>query len=212
MTGFLGECHKSPMAESLKIKNPSLLVESVLTLDHQLSELENLSKQIEKMDMHSEFDLERVQKMMNKFTTCGQNVSDEVTNLSVHLNEARVRAEAAAQVVADCAQQLQERKNQIQKKLEDFSALGEKVRALTLNLSDSKTSENPTEAEKAELSMRISEFEIQLQPLIEEANQIKKEAQESKIRVLERQADALSQKLVAASQKLNTVTRPTQLQ
>ncbi|MNK82652.1 hypothetical protein D3C87_1024330 [compost metagenome] len=189
-----------------KIKNPSPLVQAVLNLDNYLSEIVRLGVKIESMDLKSDFDYEQAQKLMNRFTECGQGVSEEVLNLSANLNEARAQAEAAAQVVAMRAEQLQVRQNVHQKKMDDFRSLGEKVRDLTLSLNDLKRpeGENLSEQEQAQVSVRLSDFQMKLQPLIEEARTLRKDAQGSKLKTLEQGADSLVQSLSAIGRKLET--------
>lgn len=202
------------MSEKIKTKEISSLAKSVLSLDEHFQELDRLSSQIGACDMMSEFDLERSRKQMNRFTECGQLVSVEITNLAGLLNESRLQAEASAQVVSDKALAMQARKNDLQEKLDAFNRLGETVRALTSSMGELK---RPTDTvladeDRARLSMRLAEYEIQLRSLIEETERVKKVACESKMNFLEKQADALNQTLVAASQKLGSLTQPNQLQ
>jgi hypothetical protein len=194
------------MSDANKLKNPSPLVKSVLALDTHFSDLQRLSAKINEIELKSDFDYEQIQRLINHFTECGQNVSGEVLNLSTQLNEARNQAEAAAQIVSARAEQLQVRKAQEQQKMESFRLLGEKVRELTFSLQGLKPSETATgsDEDRAKLSMGLSEIEVKLHPLIEEAQQLKQEAKNSKMRVLEQSADALGQSLQAVSQKLST--------
>lgn len=189
-----------------KIKNPSPLVQAVLNLDNYLSEIVRLGAKIESMDLKSDFDYEQAQKLMNRFTECGQGVSEEVLNLSANLTESRAQAEAAAQVVAMRAEQMQARQDAHQKKMDDFRSLGEKVRDLTLSLNDLKRpdGENLSEAAQAQVAVRLTDFQTKLQPLIEEARTLRKDAQGSKLKTLEQGADSLVQSLSAIGRKLET--------
>lgn len=118
------------MSETFKIKDASAFVKSVLTLDSHFSELERLSARIDEMDLKSEFDLTQIRKLMNRFSECGQSVSTDIIELATQLNESRARAEAAAELVAKKAQQLQERQNEQDSKMEAFQALTAKVHKL----------------------------------------------------------------------------------
>jgi hypothetical protein len=191
---------------SNKIKNPSPLVETVLKLDNYLTEIVRLGEKIEEMDLKTDFDFEQVQKMMAHFTECGQGVAEEVVQLSANLNEARAKAEAAAQIVAEKAEQVQARQEQHHQKMADFRALGEKVRELTTSLNDLKRPEGVdlTEDDRAKVSMRLSEFQLRLQPLIDEALYLKKEAQTSRLKTLEQGADSLVQSLSAIGRRLES--------
>ena len=200
------------MNDTQKLKNPSPLIQTVLNLDNYFSELIRLGAKIETMEMKSDFDFEQIEKLINRFTECGQGVSDEVVHLSQSLNELRTKSEAAAQVVAARAELLRARKDDSQSKMDALRALGEKVRVLTLSLTDLKKIEgdSATEEDRAKISMRLSEFELELRPLIDEAQRLKEEGQNSKIKVLEQSADSLRQSLVAISQKLSAFQQTNQ--
>ena len=118
-----------------KIKRDSPLVKSVLALDNYLTELERVGTKINSTDMTSDFDVEYIQKLMNRFAECGQGVSQQVTNLSTQLLEARARAEAVAQGVSAQAGIFYNRRNEQNEKLEKFRILGEKVSELNAAMS-----------------------------------------------------------------------------
>jgi HPt (histidine-containing phosphotransfer) domain-containing protein len=63
---------------------------------------------------------------------------------------------------------------------------------------------------RGQLTSRLTELDLQLQPLIEEAHTFKKEAQALKMKVLEQNAESLSQSLTAVRQKLFAFTQPIQ--
>ncbi|KYG68725.1 hypothetical protein AZI87_05705 [Bdellovibrio bacteriovorus] len=188
-----------------KIKNPSALVEAALKLDNYLSEIVRLGAKIDEMELKSDFDFEQVQRLMNRFTECGLGVSDEVVHLSTSLNEARAEAEKAAALVAAKAEMLEARQNQHQQKMEQFRALGEKVRELTLSLNDLKRPEGEkvSDEEQSKVAMRLAAFQLQLEPLIDEARTLKKEAQVSRLKTLEQGADSLEQSLTAIGRRIH---------
>jgi chromosome segregation ATPase len=174
---------------SNKIKRDSPLVKSVLALDTHLSELERVGTKIKSTDMTSEFDVEYVQKLMARFAECGQGVSEEVTNLSRHLQEARARAEAVAEAVSNQAELFNARRNEEAAKLEQFRILGERVRDLNTSLQN-QTQDLPA-------------FETQLAALIDELQELRKSARSSRMKALEKNAESLSQMLEALRTKLS---------
>jgi HPt (histidine-containing phosphotransfer) domain-containing protein len=192
-----------------KIKNPSPLVEAVLKLDNYLAEIVRLGAKIEEMELKSDFDFEQVQRLMTHFAECGQGVTDEVMSLSKHLNEARALAETAAQTVSARAELLQARQEEHQKRMDDFRSLGERVRELTMSLNDLKQPEGAvlSEQEQAKVSMRLGEFQLQLEPLINEARHLKTEARNSKMKTLEQGAQSLEQSLTAIGSRLESFTK-----
>ncbi|WP_413574670.1 hypothetical protein ACLVWU_10610 [Bdellovibrio sp. HCB290] len=189
-----------------KIKEPSPLVESVLVLDSYLSEIVRLGDKIQTMDLKSDFDFEQAQKLMNRFAECGQGVSDGVLKLSQNLTKARAKAEKAAEVIAERATLLEARHNLHQQKMQDFSLLGQKVAALTLSLNDLKRPEGSTltDEDRNNLKTRLADFDTQLEPLIQEAKDLRTSAQESRIKTLEQSTESLVQKLTTVRKQLET--------
>lgn len=178
-----------------------------MAVDESFSELTRLSEKIAGTELKSDSDFEQVQRLMNLFAERGQDVSDQVIALSTALNDARVKAEAAAQLVASRAELFQAHQQERQKKMNEFRDLGEKVHALTSSLSDLKRPEGEyvSEEDRARMSMRLSEVEVELLSLIEGAQTIKNDAQASRMKGLEQSAHSLSQSLLSISQKLGSI-------
>jgi chromosome segregation ATPase len=183
---------------SNKTNQNSPLVKSVLALDNYLSELERIGTKINSTDMASDFDLEHIQKLMARFAECGQGIFQEVTNLSTQLREAQARTEDVTQRVSKQAELLKVRRNEEDKKLEQFRILGEKVRNLTVVISRFG-------ADRAELKTNLPAVESQLGELIEELKKLRTSARDPRMRVLGRNADSLMQSLEAARKKLRDV-------
>ena len=178
---------------SNKDKRESPLVKSVLALDAYLTDLERIGAKITATDMAADFDLDYVQKLMNRFAESGQGVADEVTNLSTQLREAQSRAEAVAQEVLRQAELLNVRSNELNAKLEEFRILGGRVRDLNAQIRD---------ARGAELASHLPAFEAQLTGLIEELQNLQKSAKNSRMKTLEKNAESLVQTLQAMRTKL----------
>ncbi len=195
---------------SNKTKRDSPLVKSVLALDNYLAELERVGGKINETDMTSDFDIEYLQKLMTRFAECGQGVSDEVTNLSTQLQEARARAETVAQGVSNQAELFNNRRNEHSEKLEKFHALGERVRELNAEISRFRPPQGQplTSEERAKFSAGIPGFESQLNGLIEELEELRKSARNSRMKALERSAESLTQTLQAVRKKLRDMNPP----
>jgi len=193
------------MPDTKKIKTLSPLVQSVVGLDSYFSELLRLGVRIEDLNVNTDSDYEMLQKLLNHFAESGQGLENEVANLSKHLNDMRTQADEVAKSVGEKVKKWQERKAEVQKKMDEFRLLNEKVRELALSLNNVKpTSENVTEEERTRITNFLGEFEIKLHPLIEEAKTLKNIAHESKMKVLEQSADSLGQSLLAMSKRINT--------
>jgi hypothetical protein len=198
------------MTEAKKIKNPSSLVLSVLTLDEHFSELKRLSERIDEMDLKSNFDFEQSEKLINRFAEAGQNISNDIVLFVNELNEARTQAETAAQKVAAKAELLKAKKEDNQQKLSRFEALSQKVSQLNEKLVQFRPADeqNLSEAERTEIKSRLLEIRGQLDSFIEEAEVLKDIGYQSKIKVLEQNADSMRQTLIAVGKKIDTFVTP----
>ncbi len=86
-----------------------------------------------------------------------------------------------------------------------FESLSQKVGLLNQTLIQFKrpAGETLTNEEIVELKASLANIAGQLQELIEEAQVMKSVGQESKIKVLEQNAESMRQSLIAVSQKIN---------
>jgi len=193
------------MSESKTIKNPSPLVLAVLTLDAHFADLKRLSDRIDSIDLKSNFDFEQSERLINHFAETGQAISTDIAHFVNVLNETRAEAELAAQKVSVRADQLKIRKDDIQEKMARFHALSEKVVQLNQSLMEFKrpAGEALAEQDREQLKNRLSEIAGQLTGLVEEAEHLKDIGHDSKIKVLEQNAEAMRQSLIAVSKKIN---------
>jgi uncharacterized coiled-coil DUF342 family protein len=183
-----------------KTKRDSPLVQSVLALDHYLSELERIGAKINSADLAADPDFEHIQKLMNRFAECGQGVSEEVTTLSSRLLEARARAEAVAAEVSKQAERLREQREERNEKLLKFRVLGEKVRQLNAALNDLRSRAGAEDREA--LTSAMTGICTQLAALVDELKELGRSARESGMKTLEKNAESLAQTLQALHQKL----------
>jgi len=194
---------------SNKIKRDSPLVKCVLALDGHLTELERVGTKINSTDMTSDIDVEYIQKLMTRFTECGQGISEEVSNLSRQLQESQARAEAVAEGVSRQAELFNIRRNEQREKLEQFRVLGEKVRELTAAISRFRPADGNhlTSEDHAKLTSNVPGLEAQLVSLIEELQNLRKSARDSRMKGVEKNAESLAQTLEAVRKKLGDLTK-----
>ena len=176
-----------------KTKRDSPLVQSVLALDHQLAELERIGGKINSTDMTADVDVDFVQKLMTRFAECGRSISEEVSNLSMHLQQSQSRAEAVAQVVSKQAELFKARRDEQVEKLEQFRALGEKVRELTETTGRDRSN--------------LPAFEAQLTVIVDELEKLRESARNSRMKALANNVQSLVQKLQAVLKKLRDTNR-----
>jgi DNA repair exonuclease SbcCD ATPase subunit len=190
---FASSLHNSAVSD--KTKRDSPLVQSVLALDHQLAELERIGGKINSTDMTADVDVDFVQKLMTRFAECGRSISEEVSNLSTHLQQAQTRAESVAQVVSKQAELFKVRRDEQMEKLEQFRALGERVRVLTETTADLRDRST------------IPAFEAQLTVIIDELEKLRESARNSRMKALANNAQSLVQRLQAVLKKLRDTNR-----
>lgn len=188
-----------------KTNRESPLVAAVLALQNHLAELERLGSRINSTDMTSEVDSDHVQKLMKRFAECGQGVADEVKNLSVHLQQARARAEAIADGVARQAEAFNTRRNEQNTHLERFRVVGERVRELNAAISRSRLPDGDADGEERSLVSNLSGLEQQLTDLIVELQDLRDSARGSRMKDLEKDAGSLAQTLQALKSKLRNL-------
>lgn len=198
------------MTESKTIKNPSPLVLAVLSLDENFANLMRLSSRIDEVDLKSNFDFDQVEKLITLFSETGEKISSDIANFVQVLNEARTDAESSAERVAEKAQQLRFKKDDTTDKMAQFNQLSDKVSKLNESLLQFRRVDGQelSEQDKVDLKNRLNEVAGQLKGFIAEAEVLKNLGQESKLKVLEQNADAMRQSLIAVSKKiesLNTV-------
>jgi chromosome segregation ATPase len=196
------------MSSSLQSKVLSSFAEAALSLDKDFTELDILSGQLERLDLNSDSGLERAKEILAKFGECGGRIGDGVQKLAKELDEARVRAEKAANSVSARATEVQERQQAHDRLSEKFHTLTEMVRKVSTLIAELKKAEGQkmTDEEKALVTQRLPEFESQLSLLVDEAQKLKNEAQEANMKTLVRNADSLSQTLLSAKRKISSLT------
>ena len=195
------------MANLKKPTEQSELIKTVISLDSNFASLERLSERIGEIELKTEFDYSQIRKLMLAFAESATAVSDEIVQLAQLVSEAKIRSEEAAKVVAAKTELLQSRQNEEVAKLEAFRQLTAKVNQLheEMKTLQASTGTDLSNEEKTRITQELAKFETRLRPLIEEAQVIKKDAQASRLKGLEQNADALGQSLKAASSKLTVV-------
>jgi chromosome segregation ATPase len=190
-------------------ENFSAFGKAAVSLDNDFAEFERLGGQIERLSVDSENELERAQQLLAKFGECGERIGTGMQDLAKSLEEARTRAEKAAQGVSARLPQIQERLKEHEQLKERLRALSEMVRGVSEAVGQLKkpAGEKFSDEEKALLSTQLKEFDSQLGGLVEQANKLHEDARNSKMKSLERNADSLSQTLQSARRKLSAFGR-----
>ena len=178
----------------------SPLVNAVVALHRQLTELERLGGKINSLDMSSDVDVDHVQKLLARFAECGQSISEEVNSLSSHLRDAQLRAESVAQKVSLQADVFKKYRQSHNEHLERFRLLGERVRELNAAMTQSQA--DGSSEGNGGMTFDIPAVEQQLAALVGDLQDLRNSARTSQLKTLEKSAESLVQSLQALQQKL----------
>jgi hypothetical protein len=187
-----------------KTNSDSPLVASVLALQTHLDELERIGGKINTTDMSGEVDADYVRKLLTRFAECGQSVSQEVLNLSTHLQQAQTAAQSIAAGVSRQASAFKVRTDEQLLHLEKFESIGERVRELNASLTQFRQpGENGhSEQDPAAMASRVQAVERELIVLINDLRDLRNAARDVGMRKLEKDAESLGQTLQSLSDKL----------
>src|SRR6185437_627655 len=138
------------------------------------------------------------------FGETGERVAERIQTLAKTLDDARSRAEQAAQRIGARAIEVQERQELSNRLTERLNVLNETVSTINTSLKEMKSQrgEELGAEDAAFLSEKLPELNAQLGTLSDAALQLKDEAQQAGMRTIERTADSLGQTLMAARRKL----------
>lgn len=192
------------MTENIKLKNASPLVQSVVALDEHFAALERIGAKIQDAELKTDFDIQQARKFMAVFTEHGQGIATEVVRLSQELNVLRERAAQISEKVAARSVEISHRDDEEHTKMEQFRVLAEKVRGVNAQISQLRPAEGAivTDDDRKRIYASLIDFETQLEPLIQEAQSLKNEGHQLKMKSLEQNADSLAQTLLSVRQKV----------
>jgi len=193
---------------------PSIPVDSLspfgrmaVKLDTAFSELNRISGQIQRMEIHSDSGLERAVKLLNEFAQNGQTIAENIQEFSRTLADARAKSEAAAHIVSERAQLVQQRRQQQNHIQDKLTQIEQKVKAANASLADFRK-HNPGELsdeQKIQIKTHLEQLNQNLADFIEAVQAVKAEAAQAKFKGIERDAESLLGALQASRRKLRKV-------
>jgi hypothetical protein len=190
-------------------KQQSDFAQAALALDADFEQLERLSGELDRLAIDSDSGLERAKALLLRFGECGQRIGDEMQALARSLEEARTRAEASANRVAERAAAIQKRQIEADRLLQRFQALSEMVRKVTeaAGALQQSLKKDASDEERRALIRNLPELDSKLGVLIDEAFKIRQDAQEANLKTLHRNADSLGQTLQSVRRKLGSLVK-----
>ncbi len=173
-----------------------------LRLDHDFSELNRLSGQIERLEIETDSGLELAIRLLGQFAKHGQGVSDGIKDFAKALESARREAEKAATVVAERAALVQRRQAEQDQLRAKFQELGARVQETSSGIAELKKRGDLAEISAEEKTQHLRDMESRLTEFAEQAKAIQEEARQSRLRKLEREADSLFGTLQSAKSRI----------
>lgn len=178
------------------VKDKSEFAQAALALDSDFEELERLAGQIDRNELESDQDFEHVTRLLGRFAECGGRIGAGVQRLAQELEQARVRAEKAAELVGARSITVQQRREASQKMLESFQALALKARGLTESMQAVKSQDREALLES------LPSINHELDVLSEDVARLEQDATAHGLKGLAKNAGAMRQSLQAARDKL----------
>lgn len=171
-----------------------------LQLDHDFSELDRLSAQIERLEIESDSGLELATRLLAQFAKHGQGVAEGIQEFAKALETSRAGAERSAAIVGERAIAIQQRQSEQLHLQEKFQELGAKVQEASASIATLKSADEAEQ--KAQIPGRLREMEERLGAFAEEAKAIKDQARQIHFRRIEREAESLFGTLQSARTKI----------
>lgn len=186
-------------------KSLSAFAQSALALDDEFNQFERLSRELERLSIHSDKGLERARALLGELDQCGQRIGKGMQTLATALDGSREQTEKAAQIVSSKSMAVQERQRETEQMLGRVKALGDMARQITTSVAQLRQPSvtDLSDADKQQIASRLPEINGQLGFLVEEARKLADDAQTANMKDLERHAQSLKQTLQAARNRLN---------
>jgi uncharacterized protein YukE len=179
-----------------KTKEVSEFARAAMSLDSDFEQLESLGQQLEESELETEFGLNQAKKLLLHYGECGERIGAEIQLLAKALEEARMKAEAGATLVANRAVLIQKRHEEKEQMLSRFQSLGEMAKKVNDSVLQF------TNEGKISLTEHMPELQSSIDALIDESKKIRVEASQAKMKTLEKDAEAFSQMLQSVSKRL----------
>lgn len=181
----------------------SPLAEAALELDRAFAEFERLAGEIERITVKSDKGFMRACQVLTELDTCGQKIGSGLITLTKSLEEVRSRAEQTAQLVAQRANAVQDRRLESEAMAKRFQELGEQVRGVTADIGSLRPDKDAGEEERERITKNFQIFTEKLGGLVDQVGALKQDAHDAQMESFERNADALQQSLQSARHKVS---------
>ncbi len=180
-----------------------------LKLDQEFAELARGGEQLARLDLESDRGLDEGIRILNRVAGYGQALAQTMQDFSKSMQEARDKADAAARIVAERAQLIQQRRqreDELQKKL---AQIQEDVKTVGAGLTGfGKLKGELSEDDKRRIAAELERLQEPMTRFIAAIKALKEEAAGLKFKRLERQAESMIDSLEASRRKIAQAIAP----
>lgn len=184
----------------------SPLVAAAALLDQQLREYDNLALEAKKVELDDEKALARVARVLETSTTRQPAIQEALRALVSEIDAARLRQQKSLDTLVEVSRALEARALQFDALMKRFSALGESAHAVN-QLTTELSAQQGEGAPESQVLEGLRELEQHMGRVVQGADDLARDAQESGWTEIARQADAVRQQVRAAKNKLSLAQR-----
>lgn len=167
-------------------KKTSAFVQAALELDETFDTLEEIAGSLSRLELNGESSYEKAKQLLTRFTERSQGLGDVLIALGQTLDERRTAVQDAVESVNERAPEVQQKLEDVERKIDRFRKLSAKVQDVTQSAS----------------RLGPAEVATRLRKLTEEAASLAEEAKAAKLRTLERNISSLRKSLKSIAHQL----------
>jgi hypothetical protein len=196
------------MVEAVKADSPEL-VQAAQALETELVKLEELSRSVRKIRLHSDKSIARAAKEMNDALAVPERIAENLRGLALAMERMQMRQQAALEPLAATAAAIQARLQLLGQHMEAFASLGKaagEVTALLQAVQSGQPAEpSPTNgAATGDATPSFAEVDARLTQLTDGARDLHDRARADDFPDVAREADALKQRVAAVRARLKS--------
>jgi hypothetical protein len=185
----------------------SPVMRAATELQGAIDRMERLTTRSVDLPLATRHQLLRAGELLQNAVESHQQFLDQLAALGRAVEDLRARQNASAEVLAQCAARVEERRKQCAALDDRFAAIGQAAREISAQMSQSSGNggqvASTEEAQRFKETMRVARERLAL--TVEEAAALTTDAREAGLAEIERQAHAMRQQLQSLLQKLDSV-------
>jgi hypothetical protein len=182
------------------------LVQAAQALENELVKLEELSRAVRKIRLHSDKSIARAAREMNEALAVPERIAEQLRTLAAAMERMQVRQQAALEPLAVTAASIQTRLQLLGEHMEAFAALGKAAGDVTALLQSVQSGESSDAAPATNGAAHPSfaDVDARLTEITDGARTLHDRARADDFPDVAREADALKQRIGAVRARLKS--------